>query len=885
MRNKNLRRHFVFFTALMSIIFLFSICHNPIMEGWWETPSNPTGPLPVYHIVDFNTAGGIDKETGEPFVSHQLIVHDGNISKIPVISREHFGFAGWYTNTNRSGSPWNFETDTVSRDLTLFANWAALSYNVNFETNGAVPLVLPQTLIYGARVKEPPSLSNPGQGFGGWFTDAGFTQPRPGGWDFAEDTVNRNFTLYAKWHSIDYTVIFHPLEGEPNPPDQHITSGGKVVPPSVMSRQGYAFGGWFIDDTFAGAWDFASVVESDLDLYAKWLPLLVSVRFIANGGTPIPDAQAFLAGTPAKEPLPITRPGYAFGGWWTTENDSSPSGSQWNFAEQISESMTLYARWLPIEFTVTFAPNGGTPPPPPQSAATGVRAQEPLPLSRPDHGFGGWFSDEGFTQPRTSGWDFSSDTVSGNLTLYARWEPVNYFPVNFEQNGGQPLILPQNVASGSNVTRPGPMVRTGFSFGGWFDNSNFLGDAWNFTLPVTEPLTLYAKWEQSRYTVNFVAHDGDPPPQIQYILHGSKVTIPAAMTREIYSFGGWFTNMGIEWNFAVDIVTEDLTLHARWDYNPPVYVVHFVTDTILAPGTRPFPPTDQYIVHGVFAVEPPPIIYLGYAFDGWFTMEDFDAGNFSTPWHFTRNPVTRNLILKARWVERYGTVYFQANEGEPAPERQYLAYRSRIKEPLAMTRANHSFGGWFANPRFEGLPWNFANGIVNTEEVTLYAKWVANNIPPIEIATRVRVHGVFYVDFAGNSTDFNGLPVWPGTTPLTSEQINGNNSSVRDAASTILKHLNDTNEFVLQLSGHANPTVPRPGESGFNQEQWDKELADLEKISRDRAQSVIDIFLGKNIPEASMINMGYSDRLYGDGSHGSLNRTVEIIIVEILPAA
>jgi hypothetical protein len=62
-------------------------------------------------------------------------------------------------------------------------------------------------------------------------------------------------------------------------------------------------------------------------------------------------------------------------------------------------------------------------------------------------------------------------------------------------------------------------------------------------------------------------------------------------------------------------------------------------------------------------------------------------------------------------------------------------------------------------------------------------------------------------------------------------------------------------------------------------------LADLERISRERVISVIGKIKSTttSIQDDQMINIGYSDKLYGDGSHGSLNRTVELIIIEILP--
>jgi uncharacterized repeat protein (TIGR02543 family) len=74
-----------------------------------------------------------------------------------------------------------------------------------------------------------------------------------------------------------YTVTFNlNYTGAPNPPsNQEIGEGGKVTPPAVPVRTGYAFGGWFTDAAGTGAaWNFGTdTVKKDITLYAKWKPL------------------------------------------------------------------------------------------------------------------------------------------------------------------------------------------------------------------------------------------------------------------------------------------------------------------------------------------------------------------------------------------------------------------------------------------------------------------------------------------------------------------------------------------------------------------------------------------------------------------------------------
>ena len=71
----------------------------------------------------------------------------------------------------------------------------------------------------------------------------------------------------------------------------------------------------------------------------------------------------------------------------------------------------------PAVYTVTFNVNGGTPVPPAQTVAGGDTAAAPPAPAKTDFSFGGWYRDAAFTAP----WNFAADTVTANITLYARW--------------------------------------------------------------------------------------------------------------------------------------------------------------------------------------------------------------------------------------------------------------------------------------------------------------------------------------------------------------------------------------------------------------------------------------------------------------------------------
>lgn len=70
-----------------------------------------------------------------------------------------------------------------------------------------------------------------------------------------------------------------------------------------------------------------------------------TITFDSNGGTDVPS-QELMYGDLVAEPEPPSREGYEFAGWYTDENCIYPWDMETN---QVSQSMTLYAAWVPQE--------------------------------------------------------------------------------------------------------------------------------------------------------------------------------------------------------------------------------------------------------------------------------------------------------------------------------------------------------------------------------------------------------------------------------------------------------------------------------------------------------------------------------------------------------
>lgn len=120
------------------------------------------------------------------------------------------------------------------------------------------------------------------------------------------------------------------------------------------------------------------------------------------------------------------RDGYLFLGWYR----NSLQTILWNFSvDTVTQAMTLYAKWeyVPKTVSVSFSTDGGTVMDP-------IVAVENNTLSRPadpeksGKKFAGWYLNPELTEV----WDFGMDTVSGNITLYAKWIDETNFNQTFK---------------------------------------------------------------------------------------------------------------------------------------------------------------------------------------------------------------------------------------------------------------------------------------------------------------------------------------------------------------------------------------------------------------------------------------------------------------------
>lgn len=150
-------------------------------------------------------------------------------------------------------------------------SYIATGYDVR-EVSGGYQVGKPVTVIFvseGTAVKTEkifagdtvtaPSVSKEGYVLESWVDEAGAVV------DLSKPVVS-DLTLTAQWAIKTYTVTYA-VDGVEQ--EKTMSHGAKIT--YVPEKEGYAFAGWYLDETMTESWDMETdVVTSDITLYAKW---------------------------------------------------------------------------------------------------------------------------------------------------------------------------------------------------------------------------------------------------------------------------------------------------------------------------------------------------------------------------------------------------------------------------------------------------------------------------------------------------------------------------------------------------------------------------------------------------------------------------------------
>ena len=191
------------------------------------------------------------------------------------------------------------------------------------------------------------------------------------------------------------------------------------------------------------------------------------------------------------------------------------------------------------ECTVTFVSNGGSEVEP-QKVQFGEKIKKPADPVREGYSFNGWYAD----LDRTQLWNFDTDTVQGNMTLYAGW-----LENGADGSGG---------GSGSGGSSGGS--------GGSGDKAGVPGWVIPTVVVVAAAAVILALLAKNgRKKVTFETNGGTALDPV-YVKKGEKLSRPMTPAKPGAMFAGWYKDPEGErpWIFEKDTVEGNMTLYARW---------------------------------------------------------------------------------------------------------------------------------------------------------------------------------------------------------------------------------------------------------------------------------------------------------------------------------
>ena len=151
--------------------------------------------------------------------------------------------------------------------------------------------------------------------------------------------------------------------------------------------------------------------------------------------------------------------------------------------------------------------------------------------------------------------------------------PVTY-KMTFDSNGGSAVTSVTDIAEGATVTEPIAPSKTGYTFDGWYEQSDFSETAWDFAtdkMPAKD-VTLYAKWTPTTYAISYELNGGTNYPSAitSYTIASQTITL-GTPSKFGFVFDGWYDTANFDNVAVTDIATGstgDKELYAKWSVDP-----------------------------------------------------------------------------------------------------------------------------------------------------------------------------------------------------------------------------------------------------------------------------------------------------------------------------
>ena len=687
---------------------------------------------PWKHVLHYNK--NVPTSSTSQTVSNMPVDQTKTFGQLMTISnlvptRKGYTFAGWYTQSNGTGTKYdpgsNYAADQNGGTVNLYAKWTPWTYNIKYDQN----------------VKSTSSSK----------------------------TVTDMPAAQTKTQEIDVTL-------------------SSMTP----KRNGYIFAGWSTSANGSVEYKPGSKFTKDLDsngasitLYAVWTPWKHTVHYNSNIPTNAPTGTTTVSNMPGDqtktfdEKLMIssnkpTRKGYNFAGWSTSVNGNvvyQPGAEYKN--DQNGGTVTLYAKWTAWKHTVTYDKNV-----PANSKKTDVKnmpgnqtkiydqnltLQSNVP-TRIGYTFVKWTTNKDGTgtayQPGSQ-YSYNRDSDGGTVTLYAVWTPWKY-TVRYDKN------VPANSSSQTVSNMPADQTKTeevnltlssnkpsrnGYIFNGWQAQIN--GKAVDYQPGATlsyDPdvkgsmITLKAKWTAWKHTIHYDKNVpassssqtvANMPEDDTKTFDITKTISSTKPSRNGYIFNGWNTQKDGKGTayasgaaYKHDQNGGTVTLYAQW--TPWKHTVTYdknVDPSSSSQTVTNMPGNQTKTFDEKLMISSTKPSRNGYIFNGWNTQKDGKGTAYASGAEYKHDQNGNTVTLYAQWTAWKHTVHYNANGGDQnsVPTDQTKTFdQAMILSDKKPTRHGYNFVRW--NTKADGTGTSYeVKGNYNHDQnggtVTLYAIW------------------------------------------------------------------------------------------------------------------------------------------------------------------
>ena len=597
-------------------------------------------------IIDgYDTA--VDPDEG--LINYSIYEFDGKYAGNVIVQAQWTAntYTVAYNGNGSTGGSTASSTHTYDVEKSLTANGFTRSYAVTYNHNYSGSTNTSKTATYT---------------FKNWNTKADGT-----GTSYANSASVTNlatsgtFNLYAQWtsSSVSYTP----------------------------TRTGYTFGGWFTNSDCTGTRVDSSGTYTPIattTLYAKWTANKYTLTVDFNGGLGKYNREVVsnyqqqftynlsnrFATTDTSHPnagngvLYVYRDGYTFKGWTITSgaggiidgydtavdpDEGLINYSIYEFDGKYAGNVIVQAQWTANTYTVAYNGNGSTGGSTASSTHT-YDVEKSLTANgftrsyavTYNHNYSGSTNTSKTATYTFKNWNTKAD---GTGTSYANSASVTNLATSGTFN-----LYAQWTSSSVSYTP----TRTGYTFGGWFTNSDCTGtrvDSSGTYTPIATT-TLYAKWTANTYTV---AYNGNGSTGGSTASSSHTYDVAKALTANGFTRSYTVT---YRYNYLEKADTTQTATYTFKNWNTVAdgtgtsYANNASVTNLATSGT--FNLYAQWDSHSVTNVPE----RTGYTFGGWFTDAACTGTRVDTNGVYTP---AGNTILYAKWTANEYTVKYNGN--------------------------------------------------------------------------------------------------------------------------------------------------------------------------------------------------------------------------------